>query len=241
MTLRVGAAMTLRVGAAMTPCVGAPVAARVLAAALAAFVLGCGFDTVRQQTFPAMQEGGGMVVTKVAILPFGTDGDLERLGPENTTATPEEITRIVTRYVSEALMGRGVAVIPADDFRAALVSAGIDPALPENRRPMTNLAAFEFGANGVLTGVVTRFRDRTGQSLAAANPASVGFRVELFDAPAARRLWSGTFEETQQPITENVFNVSRYPGGGSRWLTGDELAKWGADEMSKSMPVSGAY
>lgn len=215
--------------------------ARALAAALAALALGCGFDTVRQQTFPAMQEKGGVVVTKVAVLPFGIDGDLERLGPEHTTATREEITKQVTRYVSEALAGRGVAVVPADDFHAALVAAAIDPALPESRRPMTNLAAFQFGANGVLTGVVTRFRDRTGQSLAAANPASVGFRVELLDAPAARRLWSGTFEETQQPINENLFNVSRYPGGGTRWLTGEELAKWGAEEMSKSMPVSGAY
>jgi hypothetical protein len=215
--------------------------ARALAPALAMLAMGCAFDTVRQQTFPAMHEKGGITVTKVAVVPFGTDGDLERLGPENSTATPEEITKLVTRYVSEALMGRGVAVVPADDFRAALVSAGIDPAVPENRRPMTNLAAFEFGASGVLTGVVTRFRDRTGQSLAAANPASVGFRVELFDAPAARRLWSGTFEETQQPINENLFNVPRYPGGGTRWLTGEELAKWGADEMSKSMPVSSGY
>ena len=147
----------------------------------------------------------------------------------------------MTRYVSEALAARGVRVIPAEDFGLALQGAGIDPSVGEERRPMTNLAAFEFGADGVLTGVVTRFRDRTGQSLAAANPASVGFRVMLLDAPAGRRLWSGTFEETQQPINENLLNVRRYPGGGTRWLTAEELARWGADEMSKSMPAGPAY
>jgi hypothetical protein len=214
---------------------------RALALGAAFALAGCAFDTVRQETFPALAEKGGASVTKVAITPFTIGGDLTRVGAEHTTATPEEISKLVTRYVSEALASRGVRVIPADDFRLALAEAGIDPSVPENRRPMTNLAAFQFGADGVLTGVVTRYRERTGQSLAAANPASVGFRVMLLDAPAARRLWSGTFEETQQPINENVLNMRRYPGGGTRWLTAEELARWGAAEMAKSMPVDPGY
>lgn len=215
---------------------------RILALALAASWLGgCAFDTVRQETFPALSDRGGVTVSKVAVAPFTVGGDLARTGPQNSTETAESVSKLVTRYVTEALAARGVRVIPADDFRIALDAAGIDPTVPTNRRPVSNLAAFEFGADGVLTGVVTRFRERTGQSLAAANPASVGFRVMLLDAPAARRLWSGTFEETQQPINENVLNVRRYPGGGTRWLTAEELARWGADEMSESMPVGPGY
>ncbi len=209
----------------------------VWAAAAALLLSACAFDTVRQETFPAFEDRGGATVSKVVVVPFTTGGDLKRSGPENTTDSTEAVTKLVTRYVTEALAGRGVRVIPADDFRVALDEAGLDPAIPENRRPIANLAAFAFGADGVLTGTVTRFRERTGQSLAAANPASVGFRVMLQDAPAARRLWSGTFEETQQPINENLLNVRRYPGGGTRWLTAEELARWGASEMSKSMPA----
>jgi len=216
-----------------------PCAARAGLAAL--LLVGCAFDTVRQEIFPAMQEKGGVAVTKVAIVPFGVGGDLARRGPQNTTASTEEITKLVTRYLSEALTARGIQVVPADDFRQALVSAGIDSGRPENRRPVANLAAFQFRADGVVTGEVIRFRDRTGQSLAAANPASVGFSVLLVDAPAARRLWSGTFEETQQPLNENILNARRYPGGGTRWLTAEELAKWGAQEMSRSMPVRPGY
>lgn len=216
-------------------------AAAVLASFLGAALSGCAFDTVRQETFPALAERGGVTVNRVAVVPFTVEGDLARVGPEHTQETAEEIAKLVTRYVTEALAGRGVQVIPADDVRLALAQAGIDPRVPENRRPMANVAAFELGADGVLTGVVTRFRERTGQSLAAANPASVGFRVMLLDAPAARRLWSGTFEETQQPLNENVLNARRYPGGGTRWLTAAELARWGADEMSKSMPAASAY
>jgi len=215
--------------------------ARAVTAALALWLAGCAFDTVRQETFPALQEKGGVTVSRVAMVPFGVRGDLARVGPENTTATVKDITTIITRYVSEALSSRGVEVVPADDFAVALVNAGVDPTVPENRRAVANVAAFEFGADGVVTGDVIRFRDRTGQSLAAANPASVGFTVTLLDAPAARRLWGGTFEETQQPLNENIFNASRYPGGGTRWLTAEELARWGAAEMSKSMPVAPSY
>jgi len=213
---------------------------RVLAVAVL-LATGCAFDTVRQEVYPAMSERSGSTVTKVAVVPFAARGDLARRGPENTAATTEDVRKTVTRFVSEELMARGVRLIPADDFALALANAGIDPALPENRRPVANLAAFEFGADGVLLGEVLRFRERTGQSLAAANPASVGFSVTLHDAPAARRLWSGTFEETQQALTENVFNARRYPGGGTRWLTAEELAKWGAEEMSRSMPVAGGF
>jgi hypothetical protein len=220
----------------------APPARWLRALALAALLAGgCAFDTVRQEVYPAMSEKGGTNVTKVAIVPFGVRGDIARRGPENTTATTEEVVKLVTRFVSEELTGRGVRVIPADDFGAALANANIDPAEPTNRRPVANLAAFAFGADGVLVGEVMRFRDRTGQSLAAANPASVGFTVTLYDAPAARRLWSGTFEETQQALTENVLNARRYPGGGTRWLTAEELAKWGAQEMARSMPVAGGF
>jgi hypothetical protein len=213
----------------------------VLAIGLGLLFAGCAFDTVRQETYPAMREKGGVSVTKVAIVPFGVRGDLARNGPENSTATTGDVVRVITRFVSEELRSRGVQLIPADDFAIALANAGIDPSLPQNRRPVANLAAFAFGCDGVLTGEVMRFRDRTGQSLAASNPASVGFTVTLLDAPAARRLWSGTFEETQQALTENVFNARRYPGGGTRWLTAEELAKWGAQEMSQSMPVTGGY
>jgi len=198
----------------------------------------CGFDTVRQQTFPALDEKGGVTVGKVAVVPFTPASDLARGGPENTPVTSREVTRLVTRYVSEALLQRGVEVVPADDFGEALERAGIDPHAAGSRRAVTNLAAFEFGADGVVMGEVLRFRERTGEALASASPASVGLAVSLFDAPAARRLWRGTFEETQQPINENVFNMGRYPAGGTRWLRAEELARWGAKEMARSMPVS---
>ena len=61
--------------------------------------------------------------------------------------------------------------------------------------------------------------------------------TRLCSAPGARRLWSGQFDETQQPLSENVLSASRYPGGGSRWLTAEELATWGARETALTIPL----
>jgi hypothetical protein len=87
----------------------------------------------------------------------------------------------------------------------------------------------------VLLGKVYRYREREGQALGASRAASVGYEVTLFEAPGGRRLWTSRFDETQQPLTENVFNAQRYPGGGRRWLTAAELARWGADGAAKAL------
>jgi hypothetical protein len=87
----------------------------------------------------------------------------------------------------------------------------------------------------VLLGKVYRFREREGQALGASRAASVGYEVTLFEAPGGRRLWTSRFDETQQALTENIFNAQRYPGGGRRWLTAAELARWGAEGAAKAL------
>ncbi len=192
-------------------------------------------QTVRQESFP-VGRSGDVPITKVAIVPFTASGTLARSGPTNSTESADTIRRLVTRYVSEALSAKGVRVIPADDFQAALDRSNIQGTTLE-RRAVANVAAFEFGAQGVVFGDVTRYRDRAGSAAGATEAAGVGFQVQLFHAPAARRLWSAVFDETQRPLNENLLNAPRYPGGGTRWLTADELARWGARELARSMPA----
>ena len=59
--------------------------------------------------------------------------------------------------------------------------------------------------------------------------------VTVYEAPTARRLWTGRFDETQQAITEAILRARQYPGGGTRWLSAPEFARWGADEVAKSI------
>jgi hypothetical protein len=85
---------------------------------------------------------------------------------------------------------------------------------------------------------VLRWRDRVGEKLGASQAAGVGFEVTLLRTPDGAKLWTAVFDETQLPITDNFFNVFRYPGGGTRWLTAEELSQWGATEVAQAMPTS---
>ena len=92
----------------------------------------------------------------------------------------------------------------------------------------------------MVLGEVYRWRERSGEALASEQPASVGYQMSLHQAPGGRRLWSSRFDETQRPLSDDVRNLGRYPGRGSRWLTAGELARWGAAAAAESL-VAGQW
>lgn len=195
---------------------------------------GC-VETVATRQYPAFRDQKA-AIRRVAVAPFQATGRLARLPKTATSATPTLATTLVARYVSEALAARGVGVVPAEDVARILPPA---PS-PEQRlvpRTLAETAATKFGADAVLMGEVSRFDERSGQAAGTRHPASVGFEVTLYAAPGGERLWHAAFHETQQPLSSNIFSTHRYPGGGMRWLSVEEFARWGAMETMAVLPL----
>jgi len=82
-------------------------------------------------------------------------------------------------------------------------------------------------ADGILSARVLRFRERVGEEWGAKSPASVAFVVDLWDAKRGDVIWSGQFDETQKPLSENIFALGEFAQRGARWLTADELTHEG--------------
>ena len=139
--------------------------------------------------------------------------------------------------MAEAVRARGIEVIAPEDVRTASDPAASPTDALDTAR-VVFVANQQFGADAVLIGTVLRWRDRVGEKLGASRAASVGFEVTLLRTPDGAKLWSAVFDETQLPITDNFFNVFRYPGRGTRWLTAEELSQWGANEVAQAMPTS---
>ncbi len=196
------------------------------AAALALLTASACTPTVAGQARPALAELDAPL-RRIAVLPFAAS-PLVR-APENGTQ-PRVAAQLVSRYVAEALAARGLEVITPEDVAATLAEA--DP----SRRAAAVLAE-KYGADAVVLGDLTRWEEREGEAYGTFEAAAVGFRITLQSAPNGRLLWSGEFDERQQPLGENVLRAGRYPGKGSRWLTAEELARWGAQELVNALPL----
>jgi hypothetical protein len=227
---------------------GAP-ALLALLAALAPGPSCSNVQTVRARSYPRLEKDVP-VMNKVAVAPFTVAGDLaaaaRRAEIESSIGTPAraigptpaEAAGAVARFVAEALAAQGLDVVPAEDVALVLAGGAAGPGDAAARAPreLARVARERFGADGVVLGSVSRYRGRTGGAQEA-SAASVWFEVSLYTAPAGEKLWAGTFDETQRPLSQNVLVGSRYPGGGTRWLSVEELARWGAEETARSMPV----
>jgi hypothetical protein len=190
--------------------------------------LGCA-SAVRTVAEPALAEHGE-AFGRIAVAPLRPGAFLGE-----DPARARVAAALVGRYLAEAMAERGIEVVaPSDVSRALSLEGREEPLDPyeTSRRASTKL-----GAHGVLLGEVGRFRGRRGQAIGSSQPASVSFEVTLYAAPEGQPLWRAGFDETQRPLFADLANFFRYPGRGTRWLSAEELARWGAEEVVGALPV----
>jgi len=202
---------------------------------LACLTLGC-VQTVKGRGEAALSDVGP--IRRIAVAPFSIGRPLSEVRAEGAP-DPAFAASLIAHQLTEELIARGVAVVPPGDVGNVLRAAG---ALGADGKPQPRetayLAASRFQADAVLIGEVTRFEQREGRAAGATRPAAVSFHVVLRAAPGGQRLWSGNFDERQKPLGSNVFDASRYPGKGLRWLTAEELAHWGASQVGEAIPLN---
>jgi hypothetical protein len=173
----------------------------------------------------------------VAVAPFYPAPGLSRTrrgGDESAWA----VAALVSRYVAEALAAHGITVIAPSELETAFIGEGAIVPRGDGLAAAA-VASRNFGATGVMLGEVFRYRERSGTAVGSEQPASVAFRVTLFDAPDGRKVWVAEFDETQPSLTGDVLRARKYPGAGSRWLTAAELAQFGARLVADSLRQPG--
>ena len=79
-------------------------------------------------------------------------------------------------------------------------------------------------ADAIMVGRIERFRERIGDDWGAKSPASVAFVLDLIDVRRGDVIWSARFDETQKPLSENIFGLGDIGQRGVRWLTAEQLA-----------------
>ncbi len=94
----------------------------------------------------------------------------------------------------------------------------------------------ELGADFVSIGFIFRFEERIGSSVGVERPASVGFDLHLIRLKDGKEAWRGRMDETQRPLSENLLKIGSFFRRKAHWLTAEELASVGLDEVLKRLP-----
>jgi len=76
--------------------------------------------------------------------------------------------------------------------------------------------------------LVYKFEERKGGNFAVEKPASIGFHMHLMEDNTVYRTYQ--FDESQQALSENLFNIGKFLRRGAKWITAEQLAEEGINK-----------
>ncbi|MFC1822836.1 hypothetical protein ACFL9T_09030 [Thermodesulfobacteriota bacterium] len=186
-------------------------------------------------------------VQKIAVMPFlkgfyGTkisetlDTPLYQasFNPDNISADADQILR---KYIHQALGNRlGEKVIPLIDNIKAYDQLPKD-GIKDTPRTLAIKLGKALGANLIMGGYVWRYKERIGGSYGVESPASVAFGIYLLHMASGKRVLNAKFDETQKSLSENLLSAKAFFQRKGKWLTANELAQYGVNEIFKKFPL----
>ncbi len=181
---------------------------------------------------------------KIAVLPFqlgvGDRGGAVRSPLTGAAFTPGPILEGAALMLDESLSYHlpkltGLEIVPVTEAgREFERIRRADMGLPLIKAIVQ--AGEKSGADGVLIGYVYRFAQREGTSYAVERPASAAFDLALVRVTDGAVLWKNSFDETQRPLSENVFTAGVYMERGINWFTVEEWGDHGLQTLLKRFP-----
>ncbi len=143
----------------------------------------------------------------------------------------------LTRLLYQKMEAKGIfKILPLEKVEEAL-SHQEKRAFEEKPKSASIQLGKELGCDFVAIGFVFRFEERIGSSMGVERPASVGFDLHLYRLKDGGEVWRGKMDETQRPLSENLFKIGSFFRRKAKWLTAEELASVGMDEALRRLPV----
>ena len=161
-------------------------------------------------------------VTCVGVLPALSVADFD-----DTLSTAEDKqlqsgVRVLDGLLKQQFAGRSDIRLVSDGQ-----ISGMDMNLPAQPMARAMVIAERLSCNAVLETTLRRYKDRVGGEYTAKEPASVAFDFRLIAMPEGMVLCSGTFDEVQKSVMENLFNFKAATERGFTWVTAEQLMREG--------------
>lgn len=142
----------------------------------------------------------------------------------------------MTRLLHEKMQALGTfTIFPQERVEGVLSRSDLAPFFEKPGSAAVQLGR-ELDADFVFLGYLFRFEERIGSSMGVDKPASVAFDLHLVRVRDGRVAWTGKFDETQRPLSDNLLKIGTFFKRGAKWLTAEELASAGMGETLTALP-----
>ncbi len=156
-----------------------------------------------------------------------------------TGKVTEDADNMLTEQLFVLLKDRkDIKLIPASQSQGVVSDLLSDDKKKLSEQDLLVETGRALDADAVLAGHIFRFRERVGGKYSVDLPASVAFDIHLIRVADGRLLWDGHLDETQQSLFENLFKLGTFLRRKARWITANEMAVSGLEDILKSFPVS---
>jgi hypothetical protein len=188
-------------------------------------------------------------LNRVAFLPFVRVLPLEEEGSSSRAVCPRdhavydacpvgeaaeaELSAVVAEALLQSMPGGWVSQAEINAARTRVKER--DPSLPLDGTLQLALGR-EIKADAVLFGFIYCYRDRSGKAWASAVPAALGFCLHLVDPASGRELWSFSYAEEQQALSENLLEAPAFFKRKGQWITVAQMAKEAAAVVARALP-----
>jgi hypothetical protein len=187
---------------------------------------------------------------RIAVMPF-IIGKLE--SPDNPIEKPlsrplEELNidaanlaegadRVMTRLVNDVMKIRFADQAVSMEKAAAVYADVIRDQTLDTPRKQAKKFGENLQADLVVVGTIWRFREKETVKEIPDSSASVAFAVYLIEVAGGKRLWRNVFDGTQKNLSEDVLSGLKQIKMGVRWLSVNELARYGVKRVFKTFPL----
>ena len=182
---------------------------------VAFLVAGCGL--VKSDPGATAQAAEAQV-NCVAVLPATSAVVAQGAAGEAKAKSLRQGAAAMDRLLLQELQGQANVRFVGQDLLAGLELTG-----GENSLELAKMVGARIGCNAVLESTVSRFDDREGGKYSVEKPAAVTFDLRLFAVDSGAVLWSATFDEAQEALTENLYQLKKAKSRGFSWVTAEGL------------------
>jgi len=207
------------------------------------FFSACGGDTIVKGNPPNLTG-----IEKILILPFT---DMAAVFGESANArcpvcgkvfttgeVAEGAAAMLTEHLFDLLKDRkDIELIPSSQAQGVMskLLAGSNKTVQE--RDLQLEIGRALNADAIFVGYIYRFRERVGNKYSVDLAASVAFEIHLIRVEDGRVLWSAHFDETQQPLSDDLFRLGLFLKRKAKWITAKDMAISGLEDMLKDFYV----